>query len=73
MSPNERIAHDILCVAKYGSPGGTAYADEVKRMQRYLEGAGILQAPVRAPAVRVAIPKVTVSLTNPPTIRIGAP
>lgn len=60
MSRNERIAHDIVCVAKYGSPGGTAYAEEVKRMQRYLERAGILQRP--APTIRVAPPAIKVRL-----------
>ena len=63
---NEQIAHDILCVAKYGSPGGMVYTDEVKRMQRYLEGVGVLQRPVpRVPTVRVAVP--------PPAITVRLP
>lgn len=60
MTRNERIAHDIVCVAKYGSPGGIAHTEEIKRMQRYLEGAGILQRP--APTIRVAPPAITVRL-----------
>lgn len=65
MTSNERIAHDILCVAKYGSPGGVVYDEELKRMRRYLENAGILQAPVRAPVVRIAPPVPTLKVKLP--------
>lgn len=71
MTRNERIAHDIVCVAKYGSPGGTVYAEEVKRMQRYLEASGLVERPASAPAVRVAPPVVRV--TPPPSITVRLP
>lgn len=70
MTRNERIAHDIVCVAKYGSPGGIVYAEEVKRMQRYLEASGLVERPAPAPAVRVAPPVVRVAPPPPITVRL---
>jgi hypothetical protein len=42
MTPIERIAHDIICIVKYGSPGGSAPTSDVKRVADYLERLGQL-------------------------------
>lgn len=59
MTPAERIAHDIICIVKYGSPGGSAPTSDVKRVVDYMERAGLVKREV--PAVKmpaVTIPKI---------------
>ena len=56
MTPLEFVAHDIICICKYGSPGGSASATELKRVTDYLRKIGTL--PSEPPRVAVAIPKV---------------
>ena len=43
MTPIERIAHDIICIVKYGSPGGSAPTSDVKRVVDYMERAGLVK------------------------------
>lgn len=67
MTPVERIAHDIICIVKYGSPGGSAPSADVKRVADYL-----MRNPV-PPAVRAktpALPEVKVAL---PAIKVKLP
>ncbi len=54
MTPLERIAHDIICICKYGSPGGSASATEIKRVTDYLSRLGSL--PAATPRVVIAKP-----------------
>jgi len=35
------MAHDIICIVKYGSPGGSAPTSDVKRVVDYMERAGL--------------------------------
>lgn len=37
MTPIERMAHDIICIVKYGSPGGSASTADMKRVADYLQ------------------------------------
>ena len=43
MTPAERMAHDIICIVKYGSPGGSAPTTDVKRVVDYMERAGLVK------------------------------
>lgn len=43
MTPIERMAHDIICIVKYGSPGGSAPTSDVKRVVDYMERAGLVK------------------------------
>lgn len=43
MTPAERMAHDIICIVKYGSPGGSAPTSDVKRVVDYMERAGLVK------------------------------
>lgn len=61
MNPLERVAHDIICIVKYNSTGGTASAAEVKRVADYLGRIGQLPAPT--PRVAVSLPRPG---SNPP-------
>lgn len=54
MTPAERMAHDIICIVKYGSTGGSATTSEVKRVADYIERAGLVK------------PKVPIIATMPP-------
>lgn len=68
MTSNERIAHDILCVAKYGSRGGQVYDSELKRMVEHLESAGLVKRPQ---AIRLPVPTVRISVpAAAPVIRL---
>ena len=46
MTPAERIAHDIICILKYGNPGGSASTSDVKRVADYMERAGLVKPPI---------------------------
>lgn len=46
MTPIERMAHDIICIVKYGSPGGSAPTSDVKRVVDYMERAGLVKPKV---------------------------
>ena len=56
MTREEKIAHDIVCIIKYGSPGGSATTNELKRTLDYLQRAGLVekQKPV------LTVPKLTI-------------
>ena len=43
MTPAERMAHDIICIVKYGSTGGSAPTSDVKRVVDYMERAGLVE------------------------------
>lgn len=62
MSPLEQLAHDVICIIKYGSPGGSTSNAEVKRVAEYLKPHVRTAAP---PALRVSIPAPKL-----PTIRL---
>lgn len=49
MTPAERIAHDIICIAKYGSTGGSVPTTDVKRVVDYMERAGLAKPKVVLP------------------------
>ena len=61
MTPLERQAHDIICIVKYGSPGGSASKSEIKAVADYLQR----QQPRPAPAV---VPTLT-----PPAVKLQLP
>lgn len=66
MSPLERIAHDIICIVKYGSPGGSATSGEIARVTKYLSRVGKL------PELEIKTPPVPVLINAPlPTIKIN--
>lgn len=66
MSPLEQLAHDVICIIKYGSPGGSTNSAEVKRVAEYLKP-HVRTAPPAPPALHVALPAPTPKL---PTIRL---
>lgn len=67
MNPLERVAHDIICIVKYNSTGGTASAAEVKRVADYLGRIGQLPAPtprvnvLPRPVVVPTLPRVSIA------------
>lgn len=68
MTPLELIAHDIICIVKYGRPGGSANSIDVKRVAEYLDRVRPLpEQPKSLP--KIAIPKPAVAA--PPKISIG--
>lgn len=77
MTPLEFVAHDIICICKYGSPGGSASATELKRVTDYLRKIGTL--PSEPPRVAVAIPKadnvpvLVMHRADAPTVQIAPP
>lgn len=58
MTPLERIAHDIICICKYGSTGGSASAAELRLVTNYLRKIGTL--PSEPPCVVLNSPKITI-------------
>lgn len=68
MTPLERIAHDVICIVKYGKTGGSANATDVKRVAEYLDRMRPLpeqpKIAIQKPAV-VEPPKIVL-----PTIRL---
>lgn len=80
MTPLEFVAHDIICICKYGSVGGSASATELKRVIDYLRKIGTLPSePAPPPRVAVAIPKVNnvpvlvMHRPDAPTVQIAPP
>ena len=53
MTPIERIAHDVICIVKYGSPGGSAPTADVKRVAEYLQRTGLAK-PKAPPPILIA-------------------
>lgn len=78
MTPLERIAHDIICICKYGSPGGSASATELKRVVEYLDRVRVLPEQPK-PAPRVVIPKINgvpvlvMHKPDAPTVQVAPP
>lgn len=77
MKRNERIAHNLICIIKYGSIGGSVNANEISRLVSYMESTGLVQREV--PAVRIpsvprpappAIKTPSVTISLPPSIRL---
>ena len=66
MTPLEAVAHDIICICKYGSTGGSANTAEVKRVANYLSQLGQLPraSATGVPKVVIApvVPKVVVTI-----------
>ena len=60
MKRNERIAHDLICIIKYGSIGGSVSANEMSRLVDYMERTGLVQREV---------PVVHIPGSNPPAPR----
>lgn len=70
MTPLERIAHDVICIVKYGKTGGSANSTDVKRVAEYLDRMRPLpEQPKTLP--KIAIPKPAVA--QPPKIAIPKP
>jgi hypothetical protein len=65
MTPLERIAHDVICIVKYGSPGGSANTADVKRVAEYLDRMRPLPE-----QPKIAIPKPAVAA--PPKVVLPA-
>lgn len=60
MRRNERIAHDLICIIKYGSIGGDVSASEVSRLVNHMERTGLVQR---------ELPTVRIPGSNPPAPR----
>lgn len=81
MTPLEFVAHDIICICKYGSTGGSASAAELRLVTNYLRKIGTLPSddPIPLPRVAVAIPKVNnvpvlvMHRPDAPTVQIATP
>lgn len=58
MDAVNRIAHDLICIIKYNSPGGTVTANELKRVTEYMERVGLIER-TPPPLVIMHNPKVT--------------
>lgn len=67
MTPLERIAHDVICIVKYGSPSGSANTADVRRVAEYLDRVRPLPEQPKA-LPKIAIPKPAVVA---PKITIG--
>ena len=69
MDPHEQQAHDIICMIRYGSPGGNVRNDELRKVADYLRG-GPKRPVVTVPVVPVVPtqPTVTVSIPGIPNI-----
>lgn len=53
MDPHERQAHDIICMIRYGSPGGSVRNDELRKIADYLRGGPKQRAMPVVPVVPV--------------------
>lgn len=58
---HEQQAHDIICMIRYGSPGGTVRNEELRKIADYLRG-GPKRSTVAMPVVPCApvVPRVPV-------------
>ena len=58
MTDDERIAHDIVCVVKYGSPGGSVSGGDVSRVLSHLRNVGILKRKPKLvpPVIKLKLP-----------------
>ena len=77
MTPAERMAHDIICIVKYGSPGGSAPTSDVKRVVDYMERAGLVKPilttndPKTAPVIcNMPRPAVKLPSLPPPALKL---
>lgn len=77
MTPIERMAHDIICIVKYGSPGGSAPTSDVKRVVDYMERAGLVKPiltthdPKTAPVIcNMPRPAVRLPSLPPPALKL---
>lgn len=71
MDQHEQQAHDIICMIRYGSPGGTVRNEELRKIADYLRG-GPKRSTVAMPVLpRVpAVPTVSVSIPGIPNIKL---
>lgn len=69
MKHSERIAHDLICIIKYGSIGGSVRVNEINKLVDYMERIGLVQ---RAPGSNPPAPRVPKPAPppNPPAITI---
>lgn len=67
MDPFEQQAHDIICMIRYGSPGGNVRNEEMRRIANYLRGGPKVAIPVIKP------PVVVIPVIAPPPPRILVP
>lgn len=86
MKRNERIAHDLICIIKYGSIGGSVSANEISRLVSHMESTGLVQrevlavkmpsvprpAPpaIKAPSVTIKAPGFAATISLPPSIKL---
>ena len=69
MDPHEQRAHDIICMIRYGSPGGSVRTDEVRKVADYLRGGPKRPAAPMVPRVTVpVVPPVAPVVPPPPRI-----
>lgn len=78
MKRNERIAHDLICIIKYGGIGGSVSANEISRLVSHMESTGLVQREVptiRIPGSNPPAPKAPKPAppSNPPKITVGLP
>lgn len=66
MTPLERVAHDIICIVKYNSTGGSVSTAELKRVTDYLGRIG--QLPLPTP--HVALPQLPRPVAVPTLPRV---
>lgn len=56
----DRKAHDVMCIAKYGAPGGSVNAKDLARAGDLLRG-----GPFRPPVVAIPLPSRVVTIPLP--------
>lgn len=75
MTPIERMAHDIICIVKYGSVGGSAPTSDVERVVDYMERAGLVKPiliahdPKTAPVI-CNMPRPAIKLPSLPPLKL---
>ena len=71
MTSLERIAHAVICIVKYGSPGGTVSDGDLRRVTEYL--GRVFHLPER-PKMTAELPDLQLpTAPKPPTIRLPGP
>lgn len=72
MKRNERIAHDLICIIKYGTIGGSVSSNEISRLVSHMERTGLVQREV--PAVKMpSVPRPAPPAIKAPSVTIKAP
>lgn len=64
----DRKAHDIICIVKYGAPGGSVATKDMQRVSDILRGGSFKQPVVVPPLPRALVIEETLKVVSPPVI-----